>query len=43
MESESLEKMTIYSCRAHTTTSFVPAVRVIGREIFKGDLEIPGE
>jgi hypothetical protein len=43
MESGSLEKRTIYSCRAHTATSFVPAVRVIGREIFRGDLEISGE
>jgi hypothetical protein len=36
-------KRTIYNCRAHIATSFVPAVRVIGREIFKGYLEILGE
>jgi hypothetical protein len=43
MGSGSLEKRTIYSCRAHNATSFVPAVRVIGQEIFRGDLEISGE
>jgi hypothetical protein len=43
MGSGSLEKRTIYSCRAHIATSFVPIVRVIGREIFRGDLEISGE
>jgi hypothetical protein len=30
MEYGSLEKGTIYSCRAHIATSFVPAARVIG-------------
>jgi hypothetical protein len=43
MGSGSLAKRTIYSCRAHIATSFVPVVRVIGREIFIGDLEILGE
>jgi hypothetical protein len=33
----------IYSCRDHIATSFVPTVRVIGQEIFRGDLEILGE
>jgi hypothetical protein len=43
MRSGSLAKKTIYSCRAHIATSFVPTVRVIGQEIFRGDLEIPEE
>jgi hypothetical protein len=33
MEYGSLEKGTIYSCRAHIATSFVPTARVTGREI----------
>jgi hypothetical protein len=39
----SLAERPIYSCRAHIATSFVLAVRVTGREVFRGDLEIPGE
>jgi hypothetical protein len=39
----SLAERPIYSCRAHITTSFVLATRVIGREVFRGDLEILGE
>jgi hypothetical protein len=32
MKYGSLAKGTIYSCRAHIATSFVPATRVIGKE-----------
>jgi hypothetical protein len=38
----SLTERPIYSCRAHVATSFVIAARVIGREVFKGDLEFSG-
>jgi hypothetical protein len=43
MVSRSLAKRPIYSCRAHIATSFVLAARVTRREVFRGDLEIPGE
>jgi hypothetical protein len=39
----SLAERPIYSCRAHIATSFVPTVKVIGQDIFRGDLEILGE
>ena len=42
MVSGSLEKRPIYSCRAHISTSFVPATIVTGRAVFRGDLEIQG-
>jgi hypothetical protein len=35
IESGSLEKWTIYSCRAHNATSFVPAVLLSGRAILE--------
>ena len=38
-----LAERAIYNYRAHIATSFVLAVRVTGREVFKGDLEILGE
>ena len=37
-----LAKGTIYSCRAHISTSFVLAAIVTRREVFRGDLEILG-
>jgi hypothetical protein len=39
----SLVERPIYSCRAHIATAFVLAARVTGREVFRGDLEIPRE
>jgi hypothetical protein len=42
MVSGSLTKRPIYSCRAHIATSFVLVAIVAEREVFKGDLEIPG-
>ena len=40
---EVLAERPIYSCRAHIATSFVLVVKVTGREVFRGDLEILGE